>query len=90
MNYFHTAIGADFDVEIVNVEVKPKHVDLKEAKSIVSFGMGIKNNAKPALKMVEELAEGGREGVGPEVCRFRYAPLHLYIDDSVVEFRSRE
>lgn len=55
----------DFDVEIVGIEIKPKHVDLKEAKAIVSFGMGIKNNPKPALKMVEELAaefEGGMVG----------------------------
>ncbi|HEX9709991.1 MAG TPA: electron transfer flavoprotein subunit alpha/FixB family protein [Candidatus Thermoplasmatota archaeon] len=55
----------DFDVEVVGIEVKPKHVDLKEAKAIVSFGMGIKNNPKPALRMVEELAaelEGGMVG----------------------------
>jgi electron transfer flavoprotein alpha subunit len=55
----------DFDVEVEEIEIKPKHVDLKEAKAIVSFGMGIKNNPKPALRAVEELAaefEGGMVG----------------------------
>ena len=45
----------DLDVEIEDVELQAKHVDLKLAKSIVSFGMGIKNNPRPALRGVEEL-----------------------------------
>ncbi len=65
----------DFDVEIVGIEVKPKLVDLKEAESIVTFGMGIKNNPKPALKMVEELAaefEGGMVGATRAAVAHRY------------------
>jgi electron transfer flavoprotein alpha subunit len=46
----------DLDVEIEDIELQAKHVDLKLAKSIVTFGMGIKNNPRPALKAVEELA----------------------------------
>ena len=66
----------DFDVEIVHVEVKPRHIDLKEAKTIVSFGMGIKGNPKPALKMVEELANEFDAGM---VGATRAAVEHGYI-----------
>ncbi len=46
----------DFNVEIEHVELVEKHVDMKLARSIVTFGMGIKTNPRPALKAVEELA----------------------------------
>jgi electron transfer flavoprotein alpha subunit len=46
----------DLDVEIEEVELQARHVDMKLAKTVVSFGMGIKNNPRPALKWVEELA----------------------------------
>jgi electron transfer flavoprotein alpha subunit len=55
----------DFAVEIVKLDLKEKHVDLKEAKSIVSFGMGVKNNPKTAIRLIEELAaefDGGMVG----------------------------
>jgi electron transfer flavoprotein alpha subunit len=55
----------DFDVEIVRMELKEKHIDLKEAKTIVTFGMGIKNNARTALQLVEQMAgefDGGMVG----------------------------
>ncbi len=46
----------DLDVEIEHVEIVEKHIDLKLAKSIVSFGMGIKGNPRPAMKAVDEIA----------------------------------
>lgn len=58
-------LESDFAVEVVHIELVEKHIDLKLAKTIVSFGMGIKNNPRPALKAVEELAaefDGGMVG----------------------------
>lgn len=55
----------DFNVEIERIELVEKHVDMKLARSIVTFGMGIKTNPRPALKAVEELAaefDGGMVG----------------------------
>lgn len=46
----------DLDVVIEDVELVERHTDLKLAKSIVSFGMGVKNNPRPAIKAVEDLS----------------------------------
>jgi electron transfer flavoprotein alpha subunit len=56
---------ADFSLEIVRMDLKERHVDMKDAKSVISFGMGIKNNPKTAIRLIEELAaefDGGMVG----------------------------
>lgn len=60
--FFHEA---DFSFEIVKMDLKERHVDMKEARTVVSFGMGIKNNPKTAIRLIEELAaefDGGMVG----------------------------
>lgn len=60
-----TFFPKDFDMEIVRIDLAEKHIDLKEARVIVSFGMGIKTNPKPAIAAVGRLAaefEGGMVG----------------------------
>lgn len=56
---------SDFAFEVEHIELVEKLVDMKLARTIVSFGMGVKTNPRPALKAIEELAaefDGGMVG----------------------------